>query len=584
MSRIWQQGLAIATLVFVGLITGCSKSNDQVIAEVGSYDITVAEFDELTQNFPTNFNSAQEEFDSKSSLVDSMVVQRLLIQAAYDKGVDKSEEVGQAVAANKDKFLLDVLYKRHIEDKVSISDAELRDFYNKLEYRYRVSHILVPSKDTADMLVTKLAGGASFDQLAYDHSIDPQAKRSRGDLGFIQYGSMPNVPEFEEAIFALDVNEVSPPVKSRYGYHVIKVTDRQPNEGRAEFEKVKENLDRQLKNIKRTKLTIAYVESIKNKYPFTVDRSTLDYLIHKREELYPPDLLRTLPTNDFDDAQLDRNERELVVATWEGGQVTVGEYLTLARALPAAVRPSLNAYDSIPAAVFQAKITDILTLEANKEGLENDDEFKRKLTLFRDLTMADVMRNDSIMVAKAPAEEQLRQYYDAHQDEYQDPARVHIYEIYVSDELVANKLTSIRSLEEFKKRASELTERPGVRQAAGDLGYIIRDRFPDIFDIAYRTRIGEIGGPVQTMNGKYSVFYVIDRIDAQVKDFLAVKQMITSKLMSDEEIERFAQWVKERREATKIEINNEAIWETINKEKYASADTTANTTGLPSGN
>lgn len=584
MSRIWQRGLVIAALACIGLLTGCSKSDDQVIAEVGPDDITVQDFEELTRNFPTNYTSAQEEFDAKATLIDSMVVQRLLIQAAYDKGVDKSEEVGQAVAANKDKFLLDVMYKRHIEDKVTFSDAELRDFYTKLEFRYRVSHILSTNKDTADMLVGKLAGGASFEQLAYDYSQDPMAKRNRGDLGFVQYGSMPNVAEFEEAVFALEVGEISPPVKTRYGYHIIKIVDRQPNENRAPFDEIKENLERQLMSAKRTKLTIAYVEGIRDKYPFTVDRSTLDYLMHKREELYPPDLLRTLPTNDFDDAQLDRNERELVVATWEGGQVTVGEYLTLSRALPANARPSLNAYDSIPAAVFQAKISDILILEANKQGLENDDEFKRKLKLFKELTMADVMRNDSIMIAKQPTEDQLRQYYDANPSDYMDPARVHIYEIYVSDEMVANKLASIRSLDEFKRKASELTERPGARQAMGDLGYIVRDRYPEIFDVAFRTRVGEIGGPVQTVNNKYSVFYVIDKIDSQLRDFLAVKQAITSKLMADEQRERFTQWVKERKDGTSIEVNNEVIWSTVNKDKYAVADTSAATGGLPSGN
>ncbi len=333
--------------------------------------------------------------------------------------MDKSEEVAQAVAANKDKFLLDVMYKRHIEDKVTFSDAELRDFYTKLEFRYRVSHILSTNKDTADMLVGKLAGGASFEQLAYDYSQDPVAKRNRGDLGFVQYGSMPNVAEFEEAVFALEVGEISPPVKTRYGYHIIKIVDRQPNENRAPFDEIKENLERQLMSAKRTKLTIAYVEGIRDKYPFTVDRSTLDYLMHKREELYPPDLLRTLPKNDFDDAQLDRNERELVVATWEGGQVTVGEYLTFSRA-HSGERPSqferVRFYPRGGIPGEDLRYPD--HSKRTKQGLENDDEFKRKLKLFKELTMADVMRNDSIMIAKQPTEDQLRQYYDANPSDY----------------------------------------------------------------------------------------------------------------------------------------------------------------------
>lgn len=581
MSRIWKREFVVLAMMLAALITGCSKSNDKVIAEVGSYDITVDQFEELTKTLPQNFTSAQEEFDMKSQILDSMIVQRLLILAGYEKGIDKLEDVAQAVAANKDKFLLDILYKRTVEDKVTAPEAEVQALWSKLEFRHKASHILTDSKDSADALVARLANGENFEQLAYDHSLDQTAKRNRGELGFLQFGAMPSAQEFEEAMLALEIGEISTPVKTRFGYHIIKVTERLPNESRQPFEAMKENLERMLKNLKRTRLTAAYIDAIKAKYPFTVDRSTLDYIVHKRNDLYPAEILRTLPKNDFDDRQLDRNERELVIATWEGGQVTLGDYLSLSRSLPQQARPSFEAFDSMPTAVFQAKLSDILILEATKEGLENDDEFKRKLTLFKDLTIADVMRNDSIMVSKPPTEEQMRQYYDAHQNEYMDAARVHIYEILVSDELLANKLTNLRSLADFKKRAVELTERPALKTTEGDLGYITRDRYPEIFDAAYKSAIGEIGGPVQTTGGKYSVYYVVDKIDAQVRDFLAVRPMISQKLAADDAAQRFNQWVKERKEATTIEINHDVLWSTVNKEKYSAVPTPA---GTPSGN
>lgn len=580
MHTTWQRGLAIGALLLAALISGCNKSNDKVIAEVGNYNITVKEFEDLTKGMPENFRTAQEEFDTKSQMLDSMVIQRLLIQAAYDKGLDKSEEVAQAVLANKDKFLLDALYKRHVENKVAVTEAELKDYYNKLENKYRIAHILVADKDTANMIVKKLSEGASFEQLAYDYSIDPNAKRNRGDLGFMLYGSMAAVPEFQETAFNLQPGEVSQPVKTRYGYHIIKVVDKQPNDMRTDFDKMKESLENQLKNIKLTKLTVDYVEEIRAKYPITVDTSTANYLVHKRQELYPPDLLKTLPKNDFDESQLDRNERELVLATWEGGQVNVMDYLTLSRRLPAAARPDFASFDSLKQAVFQAKISDILVYEANKEGLESDDDYQRKMTLFKELTMADVMRNDSIMKAQTPKDDDVRAYYDAHQTEFADPARVHIYEILVSDELVANKLASqIKSLDEFKKKAMELTERPGLQKTDGDLSYVIREQSPEIFDVAIKTPVGAIGGPVVT-GGKYSIFYVVDKIEAQPKDFLTVKQQIAAKMVSDQEGERFKQWINERKEKTKIQVNTEALWSTVNKQKYAATDTTA----APSGN
>lgn len=571
----WHLGFVLGAILLAGLVTGCNKSNEKVIAEVGDYKITVAEFEELTRGINANFRTAEEEFEGKSKMLDSLVIQRMLVQAAYDHGLDKAEEVAQAVLVNKDKFLLDILYKEHVEKKSDVTEAEVKDFYNKLENRRRVSHILVSIKDTADALLQRLAGGASFEQLAYDYSEDPNAKRNRGDLGYLVYGALATVPEFEDAAFALELNEVSPPVKSRYGYHIIRVTDITPNDMRGEYEKNKEALQNQLKGAKQSKLTVTYMDGIREKYPITIDTSTIAYVLRKRDDLYPPEVLRQLPTNDFDDTQLDRNERELVLATWEGGQVTLYDYLTLSRRQPAMYRPSLNQYDSLKLAVFQAKLSDILVYEAGKEGLENDEDFKHKLGLFKELTMADVMRNDSIMNAKVPTEEEMRQYYDSHVQDYTDPARVHLYEIQVSDELVASRLArEIRSLEAFKQRAAELTERPGKRATGGDLGYVLREWFPEMFEAAMAASVGDIVGPILD-DGKYSVIYVIDKVESSPRDFLSVKQQIASRIMSNEENERFKQWVKERKEQTKIAIDTEVLWSTVDREKYASADTTA---------
>lgn len=573
MRVIWHRGFVLGAMLSAGLIVGCSKSDEKVVAEVGDYKITVEEFKDLSQGMTGSFRTAEEEFEAKSEVLDSLVVQRLLVQAAYDNGLDKAEEVAQAVLANKDKFLLDALYKKHVADKAEVTEAELKDFYNKLEFKRRVSHILVSDKDTADALVKRISEGTSFEQLAFDYSEDVNAKRNRGDLGFMVYGALAGVPEFEDVAFALEPNEISPPVKSRFGYHIVRVSDQVPNEMRGEFGRMKSSLETQLKNMKQVRLSVAYMDAMRVKYPVTIDTNTASYIVHKRQDLYPPEVLRQLPTNDFDDSQLDRNERELVLATWEGGQITLIDYLTLSRRQPAHFRPSFDQYDSLQTAVFQAKLQDILVYEAGKEGIENDEDFKRKLSLFKELTMADVLRNDSIMIASVPKEDQLRQYYDAHPEEFTDPARVHVYEIQVSDELVANRLArEIKSQDAFVKKAAELTERPGKRANGGDLSYIIREWYPEIFDAAMATPVGGLAGPVFA-NGKYSVLYVIDKMESRARDFLAVKSQIAAKMQSEEEKERFSQWVKEHKEKTRIEIDTEALWTTIDREKYASSDT-----------
>ncbi len=332
---------------------------------------------------------------------------------------------------------------------------------------------------------------------------------------------------------------------------------------------IKEKLTRQMQR----KLRNDYIKKLQEKYPIRIDTTTCDYLMHKRKGLYPPKLLETLPKNDFDINALDHNERELVLATWNGGQITVAEYLKMIKDLSPNFKPSLDAYDSLANVIFNLKLNDILIVEAHSMGIDNDPEYLRKLKLFKELTMADIMKNDSLPMPPPPTEDELRQYYDEHKEEFTNPAKVHVYEILLSDELKARKLAKeIKSLKEFKERAMDLTERPGKRAQKGDLGYIERKWFPEIYDLAVKTPVGSIGGPVVT-NGKYSIFYVEDLTDAELKDYLGVKREIVAKLNNKRKADALDAWIKERKASTPIKIYEDVLWTTIDKDKYASQDT-----------
>jgi parvulin-like peptidyl-prolyl isomerase len=554
-------------------VIGCGSSGTKTVVSVGDYDITTQEFSDFFQSAAFPFASAQDEFDKSREVLDSMIVNRLLVQAAYEKNIDKLEELNRVVLANKDKFLLDVLYKKYVSDKAVVTDAEIKDFYDKLSYKVRASHILVKDVDTAQALLERIQAGENFEKLAYDYSMDPSAKRNRGDLGYFLWGAL--VDEFQQVAFAMEPGEVSQPVETAYGFHIIKLVDRLPNDQRGEFESMKSDLKRQLGNKKRLELMQDYFAGIAEKYTITIDTTTCSYLLRKRESLYPPQLLQTLPKGDFDVEQLDRNERELVLATWDGGQMTIIEYLEKAKQIPNEIKPGFDNYDSLAVTVFELKKLEILTYEALREGLDKDPEYVRKVRLFKELSMADIMRNDSLPKPLPPDDGMLRQYYDEHPDEYMNPAKVHVYEILLSDEIKAKQLKKeLFSLNVFKEKAADLTERPGKRALQGNLDYIERKFFPEIFDLARKTPVGKIGGPVVTM-GKYSIFWVVDKVDEELKDYLDVKKQIQSKLNSEQKNAAFQEWVKQRWADTDININEDVLWSLVDMDKYGATDTAA---------
>ncbi len=566
--------LSIAVFIAGTLFTGCGEGGDDLIlAKVGERNIYASDLNEIFERTNQNFTSFEEEFQHRRMILDSLVIRQLLIIEAYNRNIDKSEEVSGLILSNKDKFLLDILYLREIEDKAIVEENNIRDYYNKLEYKYRASHILLATEDSAKMVLDSIQKGGNFEDLAVAYSIDPSAQQNRGDLGFFTWGRM--VGAFQEEVIKLNPGEISTPFETRYGWHVVRMVEKTPNESRQSYANMYESIREGVSNEMKGELMQAFRDSLKARNPVTVDRATVEYIFHKRQSLYPPQVLETMPRNDFDPDQLDRNDKELTLATWQGGQITLGEYLSRVRQVRSQMSPpDLDNYKELEDFIFQMNSMDLLANEARRQGLEDDPEFERKVLRFRELTMADVMENDSLKLYKTPDEGELRQYYEDHIDDFRVDAKIHIHEImYPTKELAEEYRGKIRTFGKFKEIAAQMTERPGKRKQEGNMGYILEQYYPRLFAEAETTPVGGIGGPVEISN-KYSLIYVVDKKAEEIRDFLTVKDNIMNQLEKEKKDEALSEWVEQAKKATDIQIYENNIRPGIDKTKYASADST----------
>ncbi|MEC0166750.1 peptidylprolyl isomerase PrsA, partial [Bacillus cereus] len=123
----------------------------------------------------------------------------------------------------------------------SITDKDVKAKFEDYKKEIKASHILVKDEETAKKVEDELAQGKSFEELAKQYSEDTGSKEKGGDLGFFGPGKM--VKEFEEAAQKLKKGEVSEPVKTQFGYHIIKVTD---NHADANFDKAKADIKKSL--------------------------------------------------------------------------------------------------------------------------------------------------------------------------------------------------------------------------------------------------------------------------------------------------------------------------------------------------
>ena len=161
-------------------------------------------------------------------ILDELIDQRLLAQEAVRRNLDQDEDAMNRLRIARERILGNVLVEHAVAEAVT-EDAIKRLYEEQASLaepseEVRARHILVDTKEKALEIKNTLEGGGSFAALAFEHSKDAATRLEGGDLGFFNRSSM--VEPFATAAFALKPNEISGPIKTNYGWHIIKVEER----------------------------------------------------------------------------------------------------------------------------------------------------------------------------------------------------------------------------------------------------------------------------------------------------------------------------------------------------------------------
>lgn len=271
-------------LLVIGLALGlyaCAKkpsNDDKVLAKVSNKFITVKDFKAKIAKIPPYYRNVVEK--DKKRYLDEVIMQMLCYEEAVRRGIDKDKEIQEVISEARKKVLIAKLIKDEVEDKVAVSEDEIKNFFeaHKDEFKtpelWRASHILVSDEKEAKALLDELARGASFEDLARKHSTDATANRG-GDVGYFRRGQV--VPDFEKACMKLNVGETSPIIQTQFGYHIIKLTDKK-EPGVQNYEEAKGPIENELKRKKRSDLFSKLVLNLRNKYGVEVKEDAFNSL------------------------------------------------------------------------------------------------------------------------------------------------------------------------------------------------------------------------------------------------------------------------------------------------------------------
>jgi peptidyl-prolyl cis-trans isomerase C len=267
--RMKKRTYMLVMILALAILPGCAEDkapNGPVLATVNKENITQDDILKQMKRIPEWARPQLQDAEGKSKFLDEMIKRELIYQEAAKMRLNKDEEFKAQVKEFEKMTLVQLILKKEVDEKVKVDEEEAKKFFDQnadkltVGTKIKASHILVETEKEANDIVDKINKGKGFADLARSLSKDSVSAKKGGDLGYFGRGQM--VPEFERAALSLKPGEVSKPIKTRFGFHIIKLIDIKKGKP-AKFEESREAIVRQITMEKRKKLFDKFIDRLK---------------------------------------------------------------------------------------------------------------------------------------------------------------------------------------------------------------------------------------------------------------------------------------------------------------------------------
>ena len=532
-------------LFLLGLFTACTTTSEDppqaepgVVARIGDTVLQAGELRDFAISTPRSLRSKQEGAAARQDYLRSLLVKHLLYLEAQVWELQESMEVQKRLTASWHQHLIEVYRNEQPPIQVEVDEADIRRHFEEkdLGRQRQLAGILVEEESQAQEVLAKLAAGEIFADLARQYSVHKGSATQGGVWGYIsrQQARRLKIPD---AVFrGLPVGVVSDILPINKRYLVMRFLQDRPgslNEHRSRIRSVLHA--EKLKEAKREQ-----VRSLAREFGWKIESAGLELLL-KKAAAYSPVHRR----------HFSAREAVQPLFTYQGGQVTVGEYVDALWGDAGRALSGWGLKDSaeVVAAAESTVMESAILLEAAKRaGVPERPEEQNWLEQTRWEFMVRQVRREEVEDKAIVSEEEAKEFYRSHEDLFRKSDQFDLIEVLVeTQEKARDLLTTLeRGDATLIDLAREHTIRTESQEEPGQVHLHGRDRYvnPQLYEAVQGAEIGELVGPVQVKGG-YSLFKVLRRVEGELPPFSKVARRAHSLLSRQKEDQLFEELVAE---------------------------------------
>lgn len=411
-------------------LTFCSDSSETVLT-IGSWEMNSTKFKQAFRQFQI-LQGKHSQNSSVETFVNDIITRRLILEAGYENGWDAAPEFLQIKNYLEQSSRRDVLFEREILDSIQITESEVQQYFRLWDTEIDLRHLVAPTAEAAYHLRKRLLAGESWQALAGQVFQDTILQQNGGSLGWTYWTELE--PHLAKALIDLPLDSISHPVRSRYGYHILKIDNIRynPVESAYQYTVHREKMRGKLFHFKKRILADQYIFRLKDTHNIKIKRQGLQklYELVQRWQSFLLKLQFNPPTHPEVTAGHPFYREltaisEVPLVTSNRNNMRIGEFMQTYFAIPADYRPPLLKRSLAITAISDLYMNQLLDSLARARGItaQEDPDFEQKLDDAAVRFFKKRLRQE-FRINSSPAEGELRRFYESRIDHYLAPDSV----------------------------------------------------------------------------------------------------------------------------------------------------------------